>query len=121
MCGIYLRNFDSDSNLSNNQKIEDLKKIASLSSRRGSDSSGIFLLFSNSIDTTSYLFRTPDSSSVLFNSNEFKKIISLEAQSNRSLTLAFGHTRMNTDGSSYLLGNNQLAHESTRCKQSPTD
>ena len=107
MCGIYLRNFDSDINLSNKQKIDDLKKIALLSSRRGSDSSGIFLLFSGPNDTTSYLFRTPDSPSVLFNANEFKKIISLEAQSNRSLSLAFGHTRMNTDGSSYLLGNNQ--------------
>jgi len=116
MCGIYLRNFEQDNSElnKNNHKVNELKKMAALSSRRGSDSSGIFLVFADENETFSYLLRTPDSPSHLMNSKDFKKIVLEETSKKRDLILAFGHTRMNTDGSSYLLGNNQPLIENNR-------
>lgn len=110
MCGIYLRNFTNDQkNLDNQTKIDEISELAIKSSRRGSDSSGIYLLFQNPTtnEIKSYLFRIPDSPDILFKSKILKKIINSETLNGAELIVAFGHTRMNTDGSSYRQGNNQ--------------
>lgn len=117
MCGIYLKNFiePKEFHYSNFQKINILRDIADTSARRGSDSSGIFLIFSEEgKDPVSYLLRTPDSPNVLFKSLELKKLIKKETKLNRKLLLGFGHTRMNTDGKSYDLGNNQPLFEDNK-------
>ena len=111
MCGIfYLKNQEKKQH---REFISDVRDLWFASTRRGSDSCGIYILFSkkNSIQKD-IIFRASSSPENILNSDRFKNLLHDFNKNGFIIEFIVGHTRMNTDGSSYLQKNNQpLAYD----------
>lgn len=107
MCGIFYKKFGNE-NATEAAKLSLIESLAKESSRRGSDSSGVYLVYQNKDSKfQSILFRCSDSYSILFRSATFKSETGRLIRSGAKLYFGIGHTRMNTDGNSYVPENNQ--------------
>ncbi|MDC0552993.1 hypothetical protein OAO12_01850 [Methylophilaceae bacterium] len=106
MCGIfYLKNTLGDSS---QVFLKNVSRVWKASSRRGSDSSGIYVAFSkNELVHRDIIFRISSKPENILNSTNFKNLILRYQNDGFNIAYVIGHTRMNTDGSSYLLNNNQ--------------
>lgn len=106
MCGLIFigpRKFRSDCNHIN---YEAFRASFIKSIRRGQDSSGLCIsIVNNKKHRKITIFKINSSSKELLSSYEFKKF--LKRYPFESWEFAIGHTRMNTDGNSYDINNNQ--------------
>ena len=111
MCGIfYLKNNNKKHHL---EFISDVKELWLASSRRGSDSCGIYILFTKkNFIQKDIIFRVSSSPENILNSDKFENLLNDFNENGFIIEFIVGHTRMNTDGSSYLQKNNQpLAYD----------
>jgi glutamine---fructose-6-phosphate transaminase (isomerizing) len=111
MCGIfYLKNHEKKQH---REFISDVKDLWLASTRRGSDSCGIYILFTKKNSTQKdVIFRVSSSPENILNSHRFKNLLHNFNENGFIIEFIIGHTRMNTDGSSYNKKNNQpLAYD----------
>lgn len=106
MCGIfYLKNQKKQENC---EFIYELKNLWLSSTRRGSDSCGLYILFNkNDLIQKDIIFRASSNPENILNSDKFKNLLLSFEKDGFIIDFVIGHTRMNTDGNSYLQKNNQ--------------
>ena len=104
MCGIIAYQCDQ---LTFNQSLISLKKFLQVSSRRGSDASGICLVLEKEKKTYFEIFRSQKSSNRTLNDSKFIQRINYYKDNSFKIMFVIAHTRLSTDGESTINKNNQ--------------